>query len=133
MPRHSSRLASASTKHPTPLKHSRVAPTRSRWWSSMDVDAARVLFPGATEQRYFATNGYGLLSTPARDAIVAAAEGLAARGYAANHRLERAIDDTRAKVGALVGAQPAEIGFTRNTADGLIYAAESFPWQPGDE
>jgi selenocysteine lyase/cysteine desulfurase len=99
----------------------------------MDVDDARQLFPGALSQRYFATNGYGLLSAPARDAIVAAAEGLAVRGYGANHRLEKVIDVARGKVASLVGAQPHEIGFTRNTADGLIYAAESFPWRSGDE
>src|SRR6187200_3030444 len=97
----SSRRASRSTKRPRHSRRSQAVPTRSRWWSSMNVDEARRLFPATADQHYFATNGYGLLPTPARDAVVAAAEALSARGYSANHRLEQLIDPLRAKVAAL--------------------------------
>lgn len=94
---------------------------------------ARRLFPAAVAAPYFATNGYGLMPTTARDALVEAIGRLTDRGVGAHLRLERAIDETRAKVAALIGAQPAEVGFTRNTADGLGFAAEALPWAAGDE
>lgn len=93
----------------------------------MNVAEARALFPAATRSPYFATNGYGLLPTIARDAMITALERLADRGYGAHARYEHAVDGVRAQVAAFVGAAPDEIGFVRNTADGLGFAAESLP------
>ena len=97
----------------------------------MNVAEARALFPAATRSPYFATNGYGLLPTTARDAMVAALERLADRGYGAHARYEQAVEGVRAQVAAFVGAASEEIGFVRNTADGLGFAAESLPIGPG--
>jgi selenocysteine lyase/cysteine desulfurase len=99
----------------------------------LDPDAARALFPGLSEVVYLATNGQALLPAPARDRLVAAAQDLAQRGFAAAAALEAEIETVRAKVARLVGAEPAEIGFVRNTAEGLGFAADAVDWRPGDE
>lgn len=38
----------------------------------------------------------------------------------------------RAKIAALIGAAPSEIGFVKNTSEGLNAIAQSYPWRPGD-
>lgn len=42
------------------------------------------------------------------------------------------IADARAKLAQLLGAQPNEIAFTKNTTDGLNIAAHAFDLRPGD-
>ncbi len=100
---------------------------------SLSAQEARALFPALERLTYFATNGYGLLPTTARDRMIGAATALGEYGYAAHARLKRGIDGVRAQVATLLSADPTEIGFTRNTADGLIFFAEAYRWPPGDE
>ena len=38
----------------------------------------------------------------------------------------------RAELAQLLGADPAEIAFTKNTTEGLVIAAHAFPLSPGD-
>lgn len=97
------------------------------------VAEVRSLFPAAERAAYFVTNGYGLLPTTAATAMQDAVGGLAARGYSAHHRLLQGVNDVRARVARLVGATEDEIGFVRNTADGVGWAAESLALRPGDE
>ena len=99
----------------------------------MRVEAFREHFPAAATGPYFATNGYGLLPTTARDAVVEAVGRLSDRGYAAHARYERGVDDVRARLAAMIGATADEVGFVRNTADGMGFAAESLPTEPDDE
>jgi selenocysteine lyase/cysteine desulfurase len=98
-----------------------------------EVADVRRLFPAATGSPYFATNGYGVLPAPAAEAVARAAEQLSTRGYEAHHRLETGVEDVRAQVASFVGAAPDEVGFVRNTADGIGYAADALPFEPGDE
>ncbi|HUU29445.1 MAG TPA: aminotransferase class V-fold PLP-dependent enzyme [archaeon] len=44
----------------------------------------------------------------------------------------RRIPEIRGKVARLVNASSGEIFFTKNTSEGLILAAQGFPWRPGD-
>jgi selenocysteine lyase/cysteine desulfurase len=39
---------------------------------------------------------------------------------------------TRLKMARLINAEPEEIAFVKNTSEGIILAAESIPWQQGD-
>ncbi len=39
---------------------------------------------------------------------------------------------TRIKLARLINAKPEEIAFVKNTSEGIILAAESIPWQQGD-
>lgn len=99
----------------------------------MTIEAFRAQFPGAVRSPYFATNGYGLLPVAARDAVIDAVERLAARGYAAHARLERGVESVRERVAASLGADAGEIGFVRNTADGIGFVAESLSVESDDE
>ena len=109
-------------------------PTKSKSLSLMTtVTEARTLFPAAERAAYFVTNGYGLLPTTAATAMQEALNGLSARGYSAHHRLLQGVHDVRGRVARLLGATEDEIGFVRNTADGIGWAAESLPLRPGDE
>ena len=44
----------------------------------------------------------------------------------------RHVSETRALLAALLGAQPGEIAFTKNTTEGLNIAAHAFELKPGD-
>jgi selenocysteine lyase/cysteine desulfurase len=99
----------------------------------MMIETFRAQFPAAVRSPYFATNGYGLLPTGARDAVSDAVDRLAARGYAAHARLERDIEPVREHLAASIGARADEIGFVRNTADGIGFIAESLAVEPHDE
>ncbi len=99
----------------------------------MNLTDARALFPALTDSAYFATNGQGLLPLPARDRVVAAADDLVRRGYGAVAKLESEVDGVREQVARLLGADADEIGFVRNTGEGLSFAAESIDWRAGDE
>ncbi len=94
---------------------------------------ARALFPGLEHFTYFATNGQALLPKPTRDTMVTAVDGLTERGVAGSAALEARVDDVRAKVARLLGAGADEIGFVRNTGEGLSFAAEAIDWKHGDE
>ena len=94
---------------------------------------ARELFPGLEGMTYFATNGQALLPAPARDRIVEAAGLLSARGYAGAARLEARVDAVREQVSRLLGSQPEEVAFVRNTGEGLCLAADLIDWKEGDE
>jgi cysteine desulfurase / selenocysteine lyase len=99
----------------------------------MNIADFRAQFPAAQRGPYFATNGYGLLPIAARDAIVEAVGRLADRGYSAHARYERNVELVRARIAAFIGARDDEVGFVRNTADGMGFAAESLPFDPDDE
>jgi selenocysteine lyase/cysteine desulfurase len=94
---------------------------------------ARALFPGLEHFTYFATNGQGLLPKPTRDTLRTAIDGLMERGVAGSAALEARVDGVRAKVARLLGAGADEVGFVRNTGEGLCFAAEAIDWKPGDE
>lgn len=99
----------------------------------MNIEEFRAQFPAATRSPYFATNGYGLMPIVAREVVIDAVERLAARGYAAHARLERGVEVVRERVATSLGARADEIGFVRNTADGIGFVAESLGVEPDDE
>jgi selenocysteine lyase/cysteine desulfurase len=94
---------------------------------------ARAFFPGLEHFTYFATNGQALLPRTTRDCMVQAIDGLMHRGFGEAAQLEAEVENVRAKVARLLRASPEEIGFVRNTGEGLSYAAEAIDWKPGDE
>ncbi len=42
------------------------------------------------------------------------------------------VEKVRARIAALIGADPSEIAFTKNTSEGLNIAANAIPFAPGD-
>jgi selenocysteine lyase/cysteine desulfurase len=94
---------------------------------------ARALFPGLERITYLATNGQALLPRPTRDRLVDGIDGLMHLGYGGASRLEGEVEGVRGKVASLLNATPDEIGFVRNTGEGLSFAAEAIDWKRGDE
>lgn len=94
---------------------------------------ARSFFPGLERITYLATNGQALLPRPTRDRLVEAIDGLMLFGFGGAARLEGQVEEVRAKVAALLRAEAEEIGFVRNTGEGLCFAAEAIDWKRGDE
>jgi selenocysteine lyase/cysteine desulfurase len=100
---------------------------------ALSAEAARTLFPGLENTTYFATNGQALLPEPTRERMAAAIDDLAARGFAASAELEANVGSVRGQVARLLGAEPEEIAFVRNTGEGLCLIAAQIDWRPGDE
>lgn len=44
----------------------------------------------------------------------------------------RRVEEVRARIAKLIGAEPSEIAFTKNTSEGLNIAANAIPFAPGD-
>ncbi len=99
----------------------------------LSVERARSLFPGLGDTTYFATNGQALLSRPTRDRLAAGVDELMARGFTASAELDANVEQVRGQVAGLLGAEPDEIAFVRNTGEGLCLVAGQIDWRPGDE
>jgi selenocysteine lyase/cysteine desulfurase len=56
-----------------------------------------------------------------------------ARGFAASASLDANVEAVRGQVARLLGAEPDEIAFVRNTGEGLCLIAAQIDWRPGDE
>ena len=100
---------------------------------ALSVKQARFLFPGLEDTTYFATNGQALLPRPTRDRLAAGIDALMARGFAASAELDANVEAVREQVAGLLGAEPDEIAFVRNTGEGLCLVAAQIDWRPGDE
>jgi cysteine desulfurase/selenocysteine lyase len=72
------------------------------------------------------------LSGPARQAIVAWAADMAENGDAYLERWIKRVEEVRSSAGRLLGADPRDLAFIKNTSEGICFVAEGFPWQPGD-
>lgn len=100
---------------------------------ALSVEEARALFPGLENTTYFATNGQALLPRPTRDHLAAGIDDLMAHGFAASQGLEANVEAVRGAVARLLGAEPDEIAFVRNTGEGLCLIAAQIDWRSGDE
>jgi len=96
-----------------------------------DVDAIRREFPVTANMLYLDSAFQTPLATSVRERLMAFYdEG----HYSAGPKsvwLER-LDGVRAKIAELLGAEPSEIAFTKNTSEGLSIAAHALDWNPGD-
>jgi selenocysteine lyase/cysteine desulfurase len=100
---------------------------------ALSVEEARALFPGLENTTYFATNGQALLPRPTRDRLASDVDELMARGFAAAAGLEANVEAVRGAAARLLGAEPDEIAFVRNTGEGLCLIAAQIDWRAGDE
>lgn len=98
------------------------------------IDRVRELFPAASNLTYLATNGGAPLPAPVVDAVKAALDGLAGGGVATIMMTGPTVaSDARQKVARLLGCDPDEIAFSRNTGEGIVWTADSIRWNPGDQ
>ncbi|MCK6454206.1 MAG: aminotransferase class V-fold PLP-dependent enzyme [Alphaproteobacteria bacterium] len=97
----------------------------------LSVADARRLFPNAVDAPHLNVAARGTLAEP----TVAAMDALV-RGHQDGTALKEdwAVlgERLRGRFARLIGARPAEVAFTKNTAEGINIVAASFPWQPGD-
>lgn len=91
----------------------------------------RALFPGARRGTYLDIAAKGLVPTTVRD-VVSAYMDEQVEGTADKDRLRRQVDETRATLAGLVGADPDEIAITKNVSEGLNLFAASLRWAARD-
>ena len=99
--------------------------------ASFDIAAIRRQFPITERILYFDSAHQAPLSLSVRAALERFyAEGLETAGPKA--RWLARVDDVRARLAKLIGADPSEIAFTKNASEGLNIAANALPLAAGD-
>jgi selenocysteine lyase/cysteine desulfurase len=99
----------------------------------VDFKEIRRLFPITENFAYFLANGKSPLPKPVADAAHEMIDSLANLGAIPMALSKPLIDETREKVARLIGCDDDEVGFSRNTAEGVLWLAQSMPWKEGDE
>jgi len=99
--------------------------------ASFDIAEIRRQFPITERILYFDSAHQAPLSLSVRAALERFyAEGLETAGPKA--RWLARVDDVRARLAKLIGADPSEIAFTKNASEGLNIAAHALPLAAGD-
>ncbi len=102
--------------------------------TNSDINEIRHQFPALDRFTYFATNGLGVLPQRTVKALGAHLDGLLQNAIlAALSQDEALLDETRARVARLLGCDPQEVAFCRNTSEGVLWTAASLRLEPGDE
>lgn len=92
----------------------------------------RAAFPVVRKWTYLDHAAVAPLSGPARDALVAWADDVAANGVVTEPRWLDRIEEIRRRFGELLHVDPLDVAFVKNTSDGIGLVAEGFPWRDGD-
>jgi selenocysteine lyase/cysteine desulfurase len=92
----------------------------------------RSLFPVTEKYIYMNHAAVSPLSTRVRDAMLALVEDVTVNGSANYEDWCRTYEETRQSAARLVNARAHEIGFMRNTSDGLSAVANGIDWREGD-
>jgi selenocysteine lyase/cysteine desulfurase len=99
-----------------------------------EVVELRREFPALARLAYFTTNGMGILPRRSADALGERIRALSESGIAsAIFENPPLLARARGAAARLLGCDPEELAFCRNTSEGVLWAASSFPFQPGDE
>ncbi|MBI4831553.1 MAG: aminotransferase class V-fold PLP-dependent enzyme [Candidatus Lindowbacteria bacterium] len=99
----------------------------------VDFEKMRKLFPITENFAYFLANAKSPLPKPVADAAHEMIDQLASLAAIPLALSKPLVDETREKVAALIGCDPDEVAFSRNTAEGILWLAQSMPWKQGDE
>jgi cysteine desulfurase/selenocysteine lyase len=91
----------------------------------------RALFPGAQQQVYLNIAAKGLVPTTVQDVVTSYMEDCVA-GTTDKDLLREQVDETRAALAAMIGAEADEIAITKNVSEGLNLFAASLDWAAGD-
>src|SRR5438552_3784110 len=98
----------------------------------MDWTALREGFPVTRRWAFFDHAAVAPLSGRAQQALAEWAADLAENGDAHAQRWEQRVEEVRRLAGQLLGADPLDVAFIKNTSEGVGIVAEGFPWKPGD-
>jgi cysteine desulfurase/selenocysteine lyase len=91
----------------------------------------RALFPGTRDQVYLNVSARGLVPEPVREAVTEHLDSCVL-GTSDKDLLRTRVEETRAAVAALIGAEADEVAITKNVSEGLNLFAASLPWRAGD-
>jgi len=91
----------------------------------------RSLFPGASERTYLNIAAKGLIPATVRDVVH---EYLDAQVSGTSNKdvLREGVDETRAMLASMIGADADEVAITKNVSEGLNLFAASLEWRAGD-
>jgi len=98
----------------------------------MELSEFRGHFPIVSKSVYFNTAAMGPLADLVLDAAINAMKEQAAHGSGIFAPYESALERSRAKVARLIGSNPGEIAFVRNTVEALSIVASGLSWRAGD-
>jgi selenocysteine lyase/cysteine desulfurase len=98
----------------------------------MDWQGLRAEMPVTRRWAFFDHAAVAPLTGRAQRAIAEWAADLADNGDVHDARWVRRIEEVRSLAGRLLGADPLDIAFIKNTSEGIGLVAEGFPWRPGD-
>lgn len=93
--------------------------------------ALRELFPGTRDQVYLDVAARGLVPEPVKTAILEYLDECVL-GTGDKDLLRQRVDEARAAMAALIGADQDEVAITKNVSEGLNLFAASLPWDSGD-
>ncbi|WP_224368852.1 aminotransferase class V-fold PLP-dependent enzyme [Hyalangium versicolor] len=100
---------------------------------SSPFDAYRAEFPVVETQLYLNHAGVAPTSVRAAKAVREWMDDVVHHGVRHERQWEARVEHTRKLAARLIGAEPEEIAFVRNTSHGLGLVAEGLDWRPGDE
>lgn len=100
---------------------------------AINIEAIRAEFPVLERCAYFTPNGLGPLPRRTRDAALAAYDAYMENGVMGHFQYTDALETARERGAQLLGAEPVEVAFCRNTGEGILWAANAIRWESGDE
>jgi cysteine desulfurase/selenocysteine lyase len=98
----------------------------------MDWQGLREEMPVTRRWAFFDHAAVAPLTGRAQAAITEWAADLADNGAVNESRWVKRIEEIRGLAGRLLGADPHDIAFVKNTSEGIGMVAEGFPWREGD-
>jgi selenocysteine lyase/cysteine desulfurase len=98
----------------------------------MDWTSLREQFPVTRRWAYFDHAAVAPLSGPAQRAVVEWATDMADNGDVHEPLWCHRVNEVRGLAARLLGADPLDVAFVKNTSEGVGIVAEGFPWRPGD-
>jgi selenocysteine lyase/cysteine desulfurase len=98
----------------------------------MDWTTFRNQMPVTRRWAFFDHAAVAPLTEPARQALAEWAADLTENGDVHESMWLKCVEDVRRLAGRLLGADPLDVAFVKNTSEGVGIVAEGLPWQPGD-
>jgi selenocysteine lyase/cysteine desulfurase len=98
----------------------------------MDWSPLRAEFPVTRRWAFFDHAAVAPLSGRARAALAAWADDQADNGDVHEARWRRRVEEVRGLAGRLIGADPLDVAFVKNTTEGIGFVAEGLAWRQGD-
>lgn len=97
----------------------------------MATALSRELFPICREWRYLNHASVNALATPVAQAMTDWIDAAVSSGCFAGDA-EEDVQSVRDKAAGLMGVDPTELAFLKNTSEGLAFVAAGLAWTPGD-